>query len=216
MRESIGSSVSRPLTAAGLDQDQPNLYPPATFLGIVVEPTVVNVVGTITYQQEIALDALADAFSRRGEITDVTYEPTENHWLQTRFAPDDTYVAFYRNGRCSIAGGNSVEHFYEVADRVNTLMREILQFEYEPTVEISNIVATADIGTSIPLEALTLELGMEQTEYEPEQFPALMYREEDYVMLVFASGKLLCTGLTDVADVTDAIEQMESRLRAVV
>ncbi|WP_254769264.1 TATA-box-binding protein [Salinilacihabitans rarus] len=182
----------------------------------MVEPTVVNVVGTITYQQEIALDALADTFTRRGEISDVTYEPAENHWLQTRFAPDDTYVAFYRSGRCSIAGGNSVEHFHEVADRVNTLMRDILQFEYEPTVEISNIVTTADIGTSIPLEALTLELGMEHTEYEPEQFPALMYREEDYVMLVFASGKLLCTGLTDVADVTDAIEQMESRLRVVV
>lgn len=204
------------MTAVGLDQDQPNLYPPATFLGIVVELTVVNVVGTITYQQEIALDALADTFSRRGEITDVTYEPAENHWLQTRFAPDDTYVAFYRSGRCSIAGGNSVEHFHEVADRVNTLMRDILQFEYEPSVEINNIVATADIGSSISLEALTLELGMEQTEYEPEQFPALMYREEDYVILVFASGKLLCTGLTDVEDVTDAIEQMESRLQAVV
>lgn len=204
------------MTAVRLDQDQPNLYPPATFVGIVVEPKVVSVVGTITYQQEIALDALANTFSRRGEITDVTYEPAENHWLQTRFAPDDTYVAFYRSGRCSIAGGNSVEHFHEVADRVNTLMRDILQFEYEPTVEISNTVATADIGSSIPLEALTLELGMEQTEYEPEQFPALKFRKEDYVILVFASGKLLCTGLTDVADVTDAIEQMESRLRAVV
>jgi transcription initiation factor TFIID TATA-box-binding protein len=182
----------------------------------VVEPTVVNVVGTITYQQEIALDALADTFSHRNEITDVTYEPVENHWLQTRFAPDDTYVAFYRSGRCSVAGAESVEHFYEVADRVNTLMQDILQFEYEPTVEISNIVATADIGSPIPLETLTLELGMEQTEYEPEQFPALMYREEDYVMLVFASGKLLCTGLTNVEGVTDAIEDMESRLQAVV
>jgi transcription initiation factor TFIID TATA-box-binding protein len=181
-----------------------------------VELEVVNVVGTITYQQEIALDALADTFSRRGEITDVTYEPAENHWLQTRFAPDDTYVAFYRSGRCSIAGGNSVEHFHEVADRVNTLMQDILQFEYKPTVEISNIVATADIGSSIPLEALTLELGMEHTEYEPEQFPALMYRGEDSVMLIFASGKLLSTGLTDVADVADAIEQMESRLQVVL
>jgi transcription initiation factor TFIID TATA-box-binding protein len=95
-------------------------------------------------------------------------------------------------------------------------MRDVLQFEYEPTVEISNIVATADIGSPIQLEALALELGMERTEYEPEQFPALMYRQEDYVMLVFASGKLLCTGLTDVEDVTDAIEQMEPRLRAVV
>jgi len=182
----------------------------------VVEPTVVNVVGTITYQQEIALDALADTFSRRGEITDVTYEPAENHWLQTRFAPDDTYVAFYRSGRCSIAGSKSVEHFHQVADRVNTLMQDILQFEYEPIVEISNIVATADIGSSISLEALAVELGLNQVEYEPEQFPAIMYREEGYVMLVFSSGKLLCTGLTDLDSITDAIDSIKSRLREVV
>lgn len=182
----------------------------------MVEPTVVNVVGAITYQQEIALDALADTFSRRDEITDVTYEPAENHWLQTRFAPDDTYVAFYRSGRCSIVGGESIEHFYEVADRVNNLMQDILQFEYEPTVEISNIVTIADIGLTISLETLALKLGMNQVEYEPEQFPGLMYREEDYVILVFASGKLLCTGLTDLEDVTDAIEQVESRIRAIV
>jgi transcription initiation factor TFIID TATA-box-binding protein len=186
------------------------------FVGTVVEPTVANVVGTINFQREIALDALADTFSQRDEITDVTYEPGENHWLQTHFAPDDTYVAFYRSGKCSIAGGNSVEHFYEVAKRVNNVVRDILEFEYEPKVEISNIVATWDTGSPIPLEALTIELGMTQTDYEPEQFPALMYREEDYVILVFASGKLLCTGLTDLDDVTDAIENMVSRLQAVV
>lgn len=44
-------------------------------------------------------------------------------------------------------------------------------------------------------EALTLELRMEQTEYEPEQFSALMYRDLEYVVPVFSSGKLLCTGL---------------------
>lgn len=182
----------------------------------MVEPTVANVVGTITYQQEIALDALGDTFSRRDEVTDVTYEPGENHWLQTRFVPDDTYVAFYQSGKCSIAGCNSVEHFYEVAERVNNVVRDILELEYEPTVEISNIVANWDTGSSVPLEALTIELGMTQTEYEPEQFPALMYRKENYVILVFASGKLLCTGLTDLDDVTDAIEDMVSRLQAVV
>jgi transcription initiation factor TFIID TATA-box-binding protein len=188
----------------------------AVFSGIVVEPRVTNVLGTITYRQEIALDALGDTLSKRDEITDVTYEPSENHWLQTRFAPDDTYVAFYRSGKCSITGGNSVEHFYEVAERVNNLVRDILEFEYEPEVEVSNIVATYDAGLPIPLEALIIELGMAQTEYEPEQFPALMYRREDYVILVFSSGKLLCTGLTDLDDVTDAIEDMVSRIQAVV
>lgn len=178
----------------------------------MVEPTVVNVVGTITYQQEIALDALADTFARRSEICDVTYEPAENHWLQTWFAPDDTYVAFYRSGKCSVVGCTSIEHFHEVVTSVNEVMRDILHFEYEPKVEISNIVATYDVGFSIPLEALTLELGMTDVEYEPEQFAALMYRKNNYVILVFASGKLLCTGLTDIEKISNALEQMKSRV----
>lgn len=200
------------MTAVGLDQDQPNLYPPATFLGIVVEPTVVNVVGTITYQQEFALDALATTFSHRDEISNVIYEPAENHWLQTYFAPDGTYVAFYRSGKCSVVGCRSVDHFREVVDRVNEVMRDILQFQYDPKFEISNIVATDDVESSVTLEALSLELGLNRIEYEPEQFAALVYRAADYVILIFASGKVLCTGLTDLSDVAEAIEEMKSRI----
>nr|WP_277347982.1 TATA-box-binding protein [Haloarcula argentinensis] len=95
-------------------------------------------------------------------------------------------------------------------------MRDLLEFEYNPAVEVSNIVATTDVGSNISLEALTVELGMEQTEYEPEQFPALMYRDSDAVILVFSSGKLLCTGLTDLQTVSEAIETMASRIQAVM
>ncbi|AUX10077.1 transcription initiation factor TFIID TATA-box-binding protein [Halalkaliarchaeum desulfuricum] len=182
----------------------------------MTELEVANVVGMITYQQELDMAALAETFEDREETTSVTYEPAENHWLQTRFAPDDTYVAFYRSGRCSIAGCESVEHFETVVEQVNGVMRDLLGFEYEPAVEVSNIVATADLGSNISLEALTIELGMERTEYEPEQFPALMYRDSEYVMLVFSSGKLLCTGLTDRQAVSEAIETMASRIRAVL
>lgn len=177
---------------------------------------VANVVGMITYRQELDLAALAETFSERGEITGVTYAPADNHWLQTRFSPDDTYVAFYRTGRCSIAGGNSISHFHSTADRVNGVMRDLLEFEYEPTVEVSNIVTTVDLGSPIPLELLTLELGMDVVEYEPEQFPALMYRGQEYVILVFASGKLLCTGLTDLDAISGAIDDLKPQIQAVV
>lgn len=182
----------------------------------MTELEVANVLGMITYQQELDLTALAETFDKRDEITDVTYEPADNHWLQTRFAPDDTYVAFYRTGRCSIAGRRSIEHFETMVDRVNAVMRELLDFEYEPAAEISNIVATSDLGSPIPLELLTLELGMDTVEYEPEQFPALMYRGTDHVILVFASGKLLCTGLTDLKAVSEAIDDLVEQIQAVV
>lgn len=181
----------------------------------MTELEVANVVGMITYQQELDLAALAETFEEREEITSVTYEPAENHWLQTRFSPDDTYVAFYRSGRCSLAGCTSIDHFESIVQRVNGVMRDLLEFDYEPDVEVSNIVATTDLGSPIPLEALTLELGMERTEYEPEQFPALMYRDSEYVVLVFSSGKLLCTGLTDLDAVSEAIDNITERIQAV-
>lgn len=177
---------------------------------------VVNIVGMITYRQELDLAALAETFRGREEINSVTYKPAENHWLQTRFMPDDTYVAFYRSGRCSVVGCKSVEHFETVVEQVNDVMRDLLEFEYKPAVELSNIVATADFGSDVSLEALALKLGLEQTEYEPEQFPALMYRDSECVMLVFASGKLLCTGLTDINAVSEAIENMASQIQTVV
>lgn len=181
----------------------------------MTELEVANVVGMITYQQELDLAALAEKFEDREEITSVTYEPAENHWLQTRFAPDDTYVAFYRSGRCSIAGCTSIDHFESIVQRVNNVMRVLLEFDYEPEMDVSNIVATTDLGSPISLEALTIELGMERTEYEPEQFPALMYSDSDYVVLVFSNGKLLCTGLTDLDAVSEAIDNITERIQAV-
>ena len=173
---------------------------------------IANVVGMITYQQELELSALAETFEERDEISSVTYEPAENHWLQTRFAPDDTYVPFYRSGKCSIVGATSPEHFDEMVERVNTLMQELLEFEYEPTAEIKNIVATAELDEIPSLEAIALGLGLEQTEYEPEQFPALIYRGGDSVLLVFSSGKVVCTGLTDLEQISSAIEDVTAEI----
>jgi transcription initiation factor TFIID TATA-box-binding protein len=49
------------------------------------------------------------------------------------------------------------------------------------------------------LEALALQLGLEYVEYEPEQFPGLIYRPSstNVVLLVFASGKVIISGTTE-------------------
>ncbi|MFC7194553.1 TATA-box-binding protein [Halosimplex aquaticum] len=175
---------------------------------------VVNVVGWISYRQELDLSALADTFATRSEITSVTYEPAENHWVQSNFAPDDTYVAFYRSGRCSITGVDSVEQFKDVVGRVNTVMRDLLEFDFTPESKVSNIVVTASLDVKISLEALALQLGLENVEYEPEQFPALIYRASDSnaVILVFSSGKILCTGLNDLDVIEKTMEAFTEKI----
>jgi transcription initiation factor TFIID TATA-box-binding protein len=168
----------------------------------------------VTYQQELDLSALAETFEQRPQINSVTYEPAENHWLQTRFAPDDAYVPFYRSGKCSIVGATSPEHFEEMVGRVNMLMRELLEFDYEPTAEIKNIVATAELDSLPTLETIAIGLGLERTEYEPEQFPALIYRGGEFVALVFASGKIVCTGLTDLDEISSAVDEITEQIES--
>jgi len=169
---------------------------------------IVNVVGWISYGQELDLAALADTFATRSEITGVTYEPAENHWLQTKFAPDDTYVAFYRSGRCSITGIDSIEQFEDVVGRVNAVMRDLLEFDFTPESKVANIVVSTEVDRDVQLEVLAMQLGLERVEYEPEQFPALIYRgsESNAVIFVFSSGKLLCTGLSDLDAIANRIE----------
>ena len=63
-----------------------------------------------------------------------------------------------------------------------------------------NVVCTAELGESLNLNALAIGLGLEKIEYEPEQFPGLIYRSADFdsVVLLFASGRVVITGSPDL------------------
>jgi transcription initiation factor TFIID TATA-box-binding protein len=82
----------------------------------------------------------------------------------------------------------------------------------KPELKIQNIVASGGLGGMIDLEkaAYTLEHAM----YEPEQFPGLIYRmaEPKVVVLLFASGKLVCTGAKQEQDVYVAVEKLHTLL----
>jgi transcription initiation factor TFIID TATA-box-binding protein len=61
-------------------------------------------------------------------------------------------------------------------------------------------------------------LGLEQTEYEPEQFPGLIYRNPGFecVALIFSTGKAVITGSSDLEEaeaVASFLEEELSRLQ---
>jgi len=59
-------------------------------------------------------------------------------------------------------------------------------------------------------------LGLENIEYEPEQFPGLVYRIKDpkVAMLLFGSGKIVCTGARKTSDVSLAVEKLSAELNS--
>jgi len=86
----------------------------------------------------------------------------------------------------------------------------------EPVVKIENAVATASLDGAVDL----LQLYESETRmrgritYEPEQFPGLIYRMNDpkVVILLFASGKLVCTGARKEGDVHQAVDNLRQKL----
>ncbi len=60
-----------------------------------------------------------------------------------------------------------------------------------------------------------MTLGLDRVEYEPEQFPGLVCRMEEprVVILLFGSGKLVCTGARKPSDIDLAVKKITAELR---
>jgi len=81
-------------------------------------------------------------------------------------------------------------------------------------IKIENIVASSSLGVRIPLEKMVEHL--EGSEYEPQQFPGLVYRVKNpkAAMLIFSSGKVVCTGARSIADVRKAIAKVTRMIKS--
>ena len=62
-----------------------------------------------------------------------------------------------------------------------------------------------------------LALELENTEYEPEQFPGLVYKlvNPTATFLLFSNGKLVCTGTKNRAQLEDSMKQLQKKTKEI-
>lgn len=111
-------------------------------------------------------------------------------------------------------GAKSESEVYKaVKNLIKLLKRHKIQIQGEPEIKIQNIVASANLRAEVDLESAALLL--ENAMYEPEQFPGLIYRMDDpqVVLLIFSSGKCVCTGAKREEEVEIAINKIYQKLR---
>ena len=112
-------------------------------------------------------------------------------------------------------GTKSVAQVKDVVQQVIKQLKKIgVNVTVKPKITVQNIVASGAINLDLNLNTLALEL--ENTEYEPEQFPGLVYKLEDptATFLLFSNGKLVCTGTKNKAQLDDSIIQLNKNVRA--
>lgn len=82
-------------------------------------------------------------------------------------------------------------------------------------IKVENVVAFAVLGVDVSLDKIVK--SVENAEYEPEQFPGLVYRisEPRVAFLLFSSGKIICTGAHSLSDIRKALNKLREKLESI-
>jgi len=172
-----------------------------------VKVRIENVVASATLNQRIDLNAVVKGYPG------VEYRPEQFPGLVFRLKRPKTATLIFNSGKMVCTGAKSEKEARRAVMRViRELKKSGIVILGKPELKIQNIVASANLGGTIDLEKSAYILG--KTMYEPEQFPGLIYRMDDpkVVILLFASGKLVCTGAKKEEDVYRAVENLQKKL----
>jgi transcription initiation factor TFIID TATA-box-binding protein len=165
--------------------------------------SIENVVASATLNQKVDLNAVVKGYPG------VEYRPEQFPGLVFRLKRPKTATLIFNSGKMVCTGAKSEKEARRAVMKViKELKKGGIIIISKPDLKIVNIVASAGLGGMIDLEKAAYAL--EKTMYEPEQFPGLIYRmvEPKVVILLFASGKLVCTGAKKEQDVYDAVQKL--------
>lgn len=171
----------------------------------VIKPeiSIENVVASATLNQKVDLNAVVKGYPG------VEYRPEQFPGLVFRLKRPKTATLIFNSGKMVCTGAKSEKEARRAVMKVvKELKKGGIIIISKPELKIQNIVASASLGGMIDLEKAAYTLG--RAMYEPEQFPGLIYRMEDpkVVILLFASGKLVCTGAKKEEDVYIAVDSL--------
>jgi transcription initiation factor TFIID TATA-box-binding protein len=172
---------------------------------------VENVVATASIAADLDLRKISSS------LDGAEYEQKRFPGVIYRVKEPVTAVLIFRSGKLVCTGAKSIEDVHVVIKNVTKKIKELgFPVNSNPEIIIQNIVATSDVGSILNLNNIAMTLSLERVEYEPEQFPGLVYRMDDphVVMLLFGSGKIVCTGANNPKDAERAVDKITEELAA--
>lgn len=169
--------------------------------------SIVNVVSSVATDQKLDLVEITKKFP------DVEYDPDQFPGAIFRLRNPRTATLIFQTGNMVCTGATSEELSIKAVNMVVQKLRKAkIKIKNNPVVKIQNIVSAINLGGRISIEhaARTLPRSI----YEPEQFPAVIHRMLDpkTVTLIFATGKLVCTGARHEEEIHRSVNQIHSLL----
>lgn len=172
---------------------------------------VVNIVVSTSLEHDIPLEKMA------ATLSNTEYNPEQFPGLVIRIKEPKTSALIFSSGKVVCTGARSMAKVHESIKKIIKSLEKIkVKIKIKPKVNIQNIVASGSIGIDLNLNVLATRLH--NTEYEPEQFPGLVYKlpEAKATFLLFSNGKIVCTGTKSEKEVHLAVDKLIINLKKVM
>ena len=177
----------------------------------MVKISVENIVATTSIAEALDLNALAKV------LEGAEYDKKKFPGLIYHLKKPKTATLLFASGKAVCTGAKTITDAEKAINIISAQLKDLgFVVTEKPLVQVQNIVATGDLGREINLNTVAISLGLEHVEYEPEQFPGLVYRiyEPRVVALLFCSGKVVFTGADTVKKVEKAFDIISNELSA--
>ncbi len=167
-----------------------------------------NMVASTVIAKELNLNKILNS------IENTKYNPNQFPGLVYHITKPKVAFLLFKSGRVICTGAKNIGDIRNAVGQLYPKMKELGFDAIKPEVTIQNIVASVDLHVKLNLLELSLALGLENIEYEPEIFPGMVYRldEPKVVFLFFGSGKIVCTGAKRKEDVVRAVDVITEEL----
>ncbi len=177
---------------------------------VIPKPTVKieNIVATVILDQPLDITKIEE------KISDATYQPDQFPGLVLRLEKPKSTALIFKSGKMVVTGAKSTAQLIDVVKKIiKLLIKAGIEITSKPRIQIQNIVASGDVGAYVNLERAAYML--EDSMYEPEQFPGLIHRMRDprVVLLIFSSGKMVITGAKEEKEVEKAVINTAKKLK---
>jgi|Deesub1362B_J571_1020462.scaffolds.fasta_scaffold00053_24 transcription initiation factor TFIID TATA-box-binding protein len=163
---------------------------------------IVNIVCSGDLKTEINLEEI----SKSGNSAFI-YDPSNYHGGYIILS--NAKATIYKTGRYIIVGLKSIDEVERAFFELKNFLSRFVDVSSAEKPEIKNIVAMGDLKTHVDLTKFSLILGLENVEYEPEQFPGMVYRDNKLTALIFSSGKIILAGATDVKELEEFFNKIK-------
>ncbi|GAY25861.1 TATA-box-binding protein [Desulfurococcaceae archaeon AG1] len=171
------------------------------------ETRIENIVATVIFEHQLDLDMIEQG------VPNIEYNPDQFPGLILRLDSPKVTALIFRSGKMVVTGAKRTADLIKAVKKIlRMFVKSGVTITGKPKIQIQNIVASANLGMEVLLEKAAYLL--ENTMYEPEQFPGLILRltEPRVVLLIFSSGKMVITGAKSEEEVERAVNHTYNTL----